>query len=55
MSARPYDEAAVFVVTPDIVRVRTSEKLIGLIGVVENEVRARQLFYYRKEGARAAL
>jgi hypothetical protein len=55
MSARPYDEATVFVVTPDIVQVRTSEKLIGLIGVVENEVRARQVFYYRKEGARAAL
>ena len=55
MSATPYDEAAVFVVTPDIAQVRTSEKLIGLIGVVENEVRARQVFYYRKEGARAAL
>ncbi|RZN22532.1 DUF4375 domain-containing protein [Bradyrhizobium sp. Leo121] len=55
MSANPYDEATVFVVTPDIVQVRTSEKLVGLIGVVENEVRARQVFYYRKEGARAAL
>jgi hypothetical protein len=55
MSAKPYDEATAFVVTPDIVQVRTSEKLIGLIGVVENEVRARQVFYYRKEGARAAL
>ncbi|MCA1453339.1 hypothetical protein I6F35_08940 [Bradyrhizobium sp. BRP22] len=55
MSAQPYDEATVFVVTPDIVQVRTSEKLIGLIGIVENEVRARQIFYYRKEGARAAL
>ncbi|TAI61546.1 hypothetical protein [Bradyrhizobium sp. Leo170] len=55
MSATPYDEATVFVVTPDIVQVRTSEKLVGLIGVVENEVRARQVFYYRKEGARAAL
>ncbi|WP_027580617.1 hypothetical protein [Bradyrhizobium sp. Ai1a-2] len=55
MSARPYDEATVFVVTPDILQVRTCEKLVGLIGVVENEVRARQIFYYRKEGARAAL
>ncbi|WP_456633969.1 hypothetical protein [Bradyrhizobium sp. USDA 10063] len=55
MSARPYDEATVFVVTPDIAQVRTTEKLIGLIGVVENEVRARQVFYYRKDGARAAL
>lgn len=55
MSARPYDEATVFVVTPDILQIRTSEKLVGLIEVVENEVRARQVFYYRKEGARAAL
>ncbi|WP_454627858.1 hypothetical protein [Bradyrhizobium cenepequi] len=55
MSARPYDEATIFVVTPDIVQIRTSEKLVGLIGVVENELRARQVFYYRSEGARAAL
>jgi hypothetical protein len=55
MSAKPYDEATAFVVTPDILQIRTPEKLVGMIGVVENDVRARQVFYYRKEGARAAL
>lgn len=51
----PFDDAAIFVVTPDAAKVRTHDKLVGVATVLEGQRLARQAFVFLKHGERAPL
>ncbi len=54
-SGQPFEEAAIFILTPHAAKVRTREKLVGAATVLDGETIARQAFVFLKHGQRATL